>query len=189
MEQRTSEWMDARAGRITASNFGAAMGVSPYKTRQQLWRELTGRAKPFEGNHITQYGEDHEPDAVAAYEERTGYLVISTGFHVYRHADYVGCSPDGLVGADGLIEIKCRYNGELFKEIPPHYLAQVQGQLEIMNRDWCDFVSWNPEAINIIRVEKDPLYIEQMLDVLHNFWFEYVIADKEPPRKKRGKQD
>ena len=182
--QRNEEWHLARAGRLTASNFGAALGLNKYKSRQELWREMTGKVPPFEGNEMTDWGDLHEPDALHAYEVATGFLVEPAPFIPY--SDFSGCSPDGWVldgDVRGLAEFKCPFSQRVHESIPDYYLAQVIGQLGITGAPWCDFVSWTPHETRIIRVDAQPKTWDRMEKELRAFWA-CVLTDKEPKRAK-----
>ena len=96
-----------------------------------------------------QWGIDQEPHAIAAYENATGNFVIGTGLIDHPEIEMSGASPDGLVGRDGQIEVKCPTNkthiNTLFtKEVPKEYLPQITWQLACTKREWCDFVSYCP---------------------------------------------
>ncbi len=182
LKQGSDSWHAAREGRLTGSVFAAAIGISPYLTRPELWRQMTGRSPKFEGNEATDYGTLHEADARFAYECETGRVVEETGFWVGPES-WLGCSPDGMVGDLGLVEFKCPFSGQAHKEVPAHYMAQIQGQLAITGCAWCDFVSWTPTEMNIIRVREDPDYWAWMLPMLRDFWA-CVLFDREPPRLK-----
>ena len=181
LKQGSPEWHLARAGMLTGSNFAAAIGINPYQSRQKLYRQLTGEDPPFEGNEMTQWGIDHEDDAITAYEAHTGDFVTKTGFWQYDKPSYLGASPDGLVGSDGLIECKCKFSQELWDYVPDHYIAQVVGQLAITGREWCDFVSWSPEDIAIFRVKASPEYWKAMIVLLEKFWDE--LTNRHPPKR------
>ena len=179
--QGSPEWHLAKAGMLTGSNFAAAMGLNPYQSKQKLYRQLIGEDPPFDGNEMTQWGLDHEDDAVTAYEAHTGVFVVKTGFWSYPDPSYLGASPDGLVSDDGLIECKCKFSQELWDHVPDHYLTQVIGQLAITERQWCDFVSWSPADIAIFRVNYSPEYWSAMLPLLDKFWND--LTNRRPPKR------
>ena len=183
--QRTEEWRLARSGRLTASQFGAALGLSPYCSRQELWRQLTGRTDPFAGNEATEWGEAHEKDALHAYEVATGRLIEPSAFIPF--SDWSGCSPDGWVmdgDKRGIVEAKAPYSQRIYADIPDHYRAQVIGQLGITRADFADFIVWTPYEHRIWRVEAEPQTWDRMEIALREFW-ECVKQDKEPKRAKR----
>ncbi len=96
---------------------------------------------------------------------------------------WIGASPDGRIGDRGLLEVKCPVGG-LYGDVPPYYMAQVQGQLECEDRDWCDFIVWKPRGGSLQRIVRSRAYWAWMLPRLAEFWA-YVVADIEPPRIKR----
>jgi putative phage-type endonuclease len=184
--QRSEAWHVERAGRLTGSRFAAALGLCPYTSRQKVWRQITGREPPTPTNAFMLHGITHEPDAISHYEAETGNIVIPSGFIPYE--DWSGVSPDGLIGRDGVIECKCPQR--LHTEVPKHYMPQVVGTIHMLGREWADFVSWTPQAVNIIRVTADET--REMwagwLEQLRAFYQDYIIADVEPPRKQRSKK-
>ena len=181
-EQRTEQWFTARKGRVTGSIVGAILGVAPYMTREQAMRMLVrsyhGAEREFTGNIATEYGTRLEPDAVAAYEFKTGNAVAPAPFVPFE--DWLGASPDGYVGDDGLLEVKCPFglrNGGVFKALAdqPHYYAQIQVQLYVTRRKWCDFWQWSPEIGGVLeRVEPDQDWLDKNLPVLRQFYAEYL---------------
>jgi putative phage-type endonuclease len=185
LKQGTPEWHAARAGKLTGSMFAAALGLSPYCSRQKLWRLLTGREQPDPENDAMRRGTECEPIAIDWYECETGNLVIPVGFVPHPHFDWCGVSPDGLSG-NGRIEVKCPVNGA-HSGIPGHYLPQCVGVLHITGGEWLDFVSWHPEGslIHRISAEETGRQWYEWEDMLSVFWNEYVLADREPPRKRR----
>lgn len=181
--QRTEAWFLERSGRLTASQFGAALGLSPYLSRQELWRQLTGRAEPFTGNPATDWGQEHEKDAIHAFEVDTGLLVKPAGFVAYQ--EWSGCSPDGYIEGNGLIECKAPHSQRVYDAIPEHYLAQVLGQLAITQRDFAWFCCWTPHDFRKWRVDAKPETWNRMEKALKVFWFDCVLADNEPKRAKK----
>lgn len=123
-----------------------------------------------------------EADAIHAYEVESGSLVDAVGLVVHPAEPWLGASCDGLVGADGLIEVKCPAK---FRDEPPAYhLAQMQGQLEIAGRAWCDYAQFCDGELRVIRVERDRAWWEWALPQLREFW-SYVERLEQPPRRKR----
>lgn len=125
-----------------------------------------------------QWGTDNEPVARLAYSLQSGNAVEETGFWVDDDIG-AGASPDGFVGKDGLIEIKCPNTATHIetlarKEVPYQYKAQVQGQMWITGRKWCDFVSFDPRLpenaqMIVIRVERDDKFIEMLEAEVRDF--------------------
>lgn len=133
------------------------------------------------------YGSLHEADAINWYECERGVLVRPIGFVQHPRFDWCGVSPDGYVDS-GRIEIKCPASGIPHNGIPGHYLPQCLGVLYVTRGAWIDFVSWTPERTEVYRIAEDE-YREQWADweqQLEAFWNDFVLADKEPPRKRKN---
>lgn len=176
-----ADWLEQRIGRITGSRVAAILGLDKYKSRDDVMRDMVreyhGAESEFTGNEATAFGHEHEPEAIAAYEDQAECLVISTGLHVHAEHDWLAASPDGLVGHDGLIEVKCPFRATYttLAEVP-HYAAQIQLQLACTMRDWCDFVIWRDGEISVERVEADPLWLFQHMPALSAFRDEYFAT-------------
>jgi putative phage-type endonuclease len=168
-----------REGMLTASQFAAAAGISPYTSRAEQWRLITGR-KTFEGNAATEHGNDCEPIAVAAYEAFTGDLVLARQEWFQR--EHYGTHVDGMV-SDRVVEVKCPV-GAMYEDVPPHYMPQIQGQMMLAGAEDCHFVAWTPNELRIWRVPIDTKYWEWLRPFLEEFW-QYVQNDAEPPRLAR----
>ena len=179
-DQRTDEWLQARAGKVTASRFRDVMsrtakGLPTADRTRYLWQlvveRLTGQPVPAYENAAMRWGAEQEAAARAAYEQRTGVAVEETGF-VAHDTLMAGCSPDGLVDWDGLLEIKCPYNTgvhieTLLNGMSAEHTAQVQGQMWITGRQWCDFVSYDPRMpeplqLHVQRINRDPAFIADL---------------------------
>lgn len=185
--QRSAEWFKEREGKLTASTFGQAAGMGP-GSRQQLWRRTMG-LETFEGNPATQWGEENEANAVQSFVKHSmpPPVIEMVGFVKHPTHDWLGCSPDILINAGGLGEIKCPFSQQLYDEIPIYYMAQVQGQLEITNRHWAAFICWTPERMKVWRVERSTEYWDWLHLRLADFWT-WVVAKIEPPRDKKVKE-
>ena len=186
MEQRTDEWFKAREGKLTASRVAAALGLDPYLSRQKLWRQLTGMEEPRPATQRMQDGITAEPYALADYEVTTGNLAFPVGFVPHPEIAWIGASPDGLVGDDGLVEIKCPdpLHWVERKAVPPHHNAQIQTQLQCTGRAWCDYWVWNQNTGEhvLLRVERDPEFWAWAVPHLREFW-QHVEMKTQPPRK------
>lgn len=159
MKQGTEEWFAARLGIPTASRFGDIMangrGGQPSASRknymaQLLLERLTGtRQETFQSTAML-WGTEQEPFAREAYEAASGELVEECGLVTFEEGrGMVGASPDGLVGEDGLLEIKCPEPAQSLQNAldglyHEKYKWQVQGQLLVTGRKWCDFVVFDP---------------------------------------------
>lgn len=166
IKQGTPEWLKARVGKITGSRVGAILGKSPFTSRKKVMREMAdemlGNFHDFDAPPL-RYGRDNEPVAAKLYEFLyAGTDTVSeTGF--WEKGD-LGASPDRLVGDDGLVEIKCPYGKRddvapeyvsIFDASMKHYYHQVQMQLHVTNRHWCDFFQWSEHGQLNERVERD----------------------------------
>jgi hypothetical protein len=126
-----------------------------------------------------EWGTATEPFARAAYETQRGLMVDEVGFVPHPITEWVGGSPDGLVGDDGGIEIKCPHNSVVHVEtltggMPSEHRAQVQGLLWITGREWWDFISFDPRMpekmrLYIERVKRDEDYIAKLVDEVTKF--------------------
>jgi len=180
MEQRTDEWHQARLGKVTASRISDVMaktktgyGASRANYMADLLVELlSGRPGDYYQNAAMQWGTEQEPNARAAYEVKTGYIVEEIGFVPHWSIGMSGASPDGLIGDDGLVEIKCPNTSThidtlLGQEAPSKYILQMQWQMACTDRQWCDFVSYDsrlPENMQLYiqRVIRDDKLIKEM---------------------------
>ena len=183
-EQGTQAWLDERKGKLTASVFGQAAGLGP-SSRQALWRRFMGIEEREFNEAFMAYGIEHEPIARSAYMQMgTHELCEQTGFVVHPEHEWLGASPDLLVGGEGLCEIKCPANKVIYEDIPTYYMAQMQGQMEVTDREWCDFAVWTPEKLSVRRVMRSVAYWRWLHLRLADFWV-YVMAACEPPRMAR----
>jgi len=184
-QQRSAEWFEKRKGRITGSNVGAILGLNPYRTPEDVLREMVrthhGVEREFQGNVATEWGTFNEAGAQQDYEMETGLHVEETGFHIHHDIEWLGASPDGLVGDRGLVEIKCPYgqrekNPPVFKtaEEQPHYWAQMQIEMVCTGRAWCDFYQWAPHGSRLERVAFDADWWEKTKPVLAVFYALYL---------------
>lgn len=173
VEQRSADWFGLRLGRMSASHAAAiaANGKGLETYIHKLMTDYYSKA-PQETftSEAMQRGIDLEDSAVFMYEVQTSKKVGKVGF--VSLDDYVGCSPDGFVGDKGLIEIKCPLDVEYFRmllggEPKPDYVWQVQMQLLITGRDFCDFVNYSPnfdQELVIHRVEPDDKKFDKLRD-------------------------
>jgi putative phage-type endonuclease len=180
-----SELSPERVGRITGSRVAGILGVSPYNDRDSVMREMVrqrlGAPAEFSGNIATEWGLEHEPEAVGEYEKFRGVMVHSDQqIVIHPTLDYLAVTPDGLIGDTGLLEVKCPYKaGYTSIEDRPDYAEQVQLQLFVTGRDWADFVVWRPTGIAVSRVERDPSWWANRGGALDAFIAEYesIIYD------------
>lgn len=185
--QKTEQWHKDRAGKLTASTFGQAAGLGP-GSRQLLWRRMMGLEEPFVGNIATDWGEQNEATAIEEYRSRhleSDSTLDLVGFVPHPEMAWLGGSPDFLVGDQGYGEVKCPFSQVLYPEIPPYYMAQIQGGMQITGRSYCDFVVWTPEIMSVTRVDRSAEYWAWLHLRLADFWC-WVVAQVEPPREKKS---
>ena len=188
MEQRTEEWFAARLGKVTASKIADVMaktktgyGATRTKYMDQLLDEIvTGQPTSGFTNAAMQHGIDTEPKARAAYELITGNEVVEVGFVDHPTILQAGASPDGLVGDDGMLEIKCPNTSThrsflVSGKIDRRYMLQMQWQMACCDRQWCDFVSFDDRLIDgskhckIVRVGRDADLIAEITEEVTTF--------------------
>jgi putative phage-type endonuclease len=195
MEQRSEEWFKARVGVITGSRVGSILGVNPFATREDVMREMVrehlGAEKEFQGNAATNHGERMEPVALAYYEKTQMQTVEQTGLVKHDLYDWLGASPDGLIGLNGGLEIKCPYWAKKPYSVyeKPGYYAQVQHVMEVCDLDWMDFFVYiSEDCFTVERVARDIDWFATNLPKLEAFRSEYleVIGDGERSAKHLG---
>ena len=186
-EQGSAEWLSLRLGKIPASRVKDVLtkgrGTSPSKTAESYMMELiaeilTGNSKPFFENDAMRWGTETEPQARAMYAVNNDFIDVKEVAFV-EHNEQIGISPDGLIGEDGLLEIKCpntttQIKRALSNDYSADYKAQIQMQLWVTEREWCDFLSFDPrldcEAGYLQqRVFRDEEYIEEMKTKVYAF--------------------
>lgn len=157
MQQHSEEWHQARLGKVTASRVADVMektksGYSASRANymaELICERLTGQSAERYSNAAMQWGTETEPQARASYEIVTGQTVVECGLYDHATISHFGASPDGLVGDQGLVEIKCPNSAThienlLAKSIDGKYIIQMQSQMACTGRLWCDFVSFDP---------------------------------------------
>ena len=178
--QGSPEWKAIRLGKLTASRMADAIaktktgwGASRANLLAALLAErLTGEPQDSFTNAAMQWGTDKEPEARAAYAFRYDAEVVEIGFAVHPKIADAGASPDGLVGDSGLVEIKCPLTAAhidtlLGQTVPGKYLTQIQWQLACTDRQWCDFVSYDPRlpeemCLFVKRIPRDDVFIAEL---------------------------
>ena len=198
-DQRTEGWHSDRLGKVTASCLHKVMartksgpGADRANYLAQLVTErLTGQPTETFTNAAMAWGVETEDRARAAYEFKHGAAVIETGFHDHPAIPLSGASPDGLVGDDGLIEIKCPNTATHITTLrggpmDRKYLYQVQWQIACTGRAWCDFASFDPRLplpmqLHVDRIERDDVLIAELEAEVTTFLAEVAatVADLE----------
>ena len=171
-----------REGKITGSMVGAAIGVNPHCSRQKAYRVIK-KIEVFEGNEFTDWGNDHEKDAILSFEAITGEIVENSHDEVFLERDNLGITPDGNTETH-YIEAKCPYSLKIPDEIPPHYMAQGQMGMELTDIDLCYFIYWTPDKTRIFEVERSRAYWEEITPLIDAF-NECLKTDTPPKRAKK----
>ena len=177
MDQGSEEWFTIRIGKVTASRVADVIaktktGYSATRDNymaQLVCERLTGQKGDSFSNAAMQHGTETEPLARLSYEVTQNVLVDEVGFVPHPTIEMAGASPDGLVGDDGLLEIKCPNTAThidtlLSQTVPGKYNTQMQFQMACTGRKWCDFVSFDnrlPEELQLFvrRVPRDEVFI------------------------------
>ncbi len=192
--QGSDEWKAMRLGKVTASRVsdviaktksGPAASRANYAA-QLIAERLTGTPAESYTNAAMQHGTETEPEARSAYEFYQGVTVQEIAFVAHPKIDQAGCSPDGLVGDDGLVEIKAPNTSThletlLGQSVPGKYITQIQFQLACTGRKWCDFVSFDPRMpenmrLFIKRVDRDDAKIKELEMEIASFLLELAVT-------------
>ena len=176
IEQGTPIWFAQRLGKATASRVadiiaktksGPSASRENYATQLVLERITNTKGESYTSPAM-EWGTATEPLARQAYELKRGLFVDETGFIDHPTIAMTGASPDGLVGSEGLVEIKCPNSAThldtlITRKIPTKYVPQMMWQMICTGRKWCDFVSFDPRftpnlQIFVERLEFDSVY-------------------------------
>ena len=204
IEQGSDAWKALRAGKVTASRVadvlskiksGESAGRKNY--RMDLVAErLTGKPADSFTNSAMQWGTEQEPFARIAYETHKGLFVEQVPFVDHHTIEWFGCSPDGLVAEDGLLEIKCPNTTTHLEYLqdgkpPSKYIPQMMAQMACTGRKWCDFVSFDPRLpedlqLFVVRLNWDDAYIQEMEAEVKQFLNEVDATLSQLKRKLNG---
>lgn len=171
IEQNTDEWFALRLGKLTASeaqaiaNNGKGLETLCFKLAAE---KLSGKSSEGYDNEDMARGRELESIAVNAYEIENGIPLTKVGF--VELSEFVGCSPDRLIGDTGLLEVKCPNDTNFVRfmyegKIDTKYIWQVQFQMFVTNRAWADIGIFNqnfPKALLVERIERDEDKIEKI---------------------------
>lgn len=193
MDQRSPEWFEIRRGKLTASRVsdalaklksgGVAASVERYQT--DLVLERLGCTPERFVSADMEHGTNTEAEAAAAYEYVSGNKLWNVGFADHGKIKMFGCSPDGLIGADGqgMVEIKCPASHThiktlLGKTIEKKYRDQMQAQMLVCNREWCDFVSYDPRMPPHLTMYKERVFRlpDDEMEEFENECFDFLFG-------------
>ena len=193
IEQRSDAWFSARLGKVTASRVAdvIAKTKSGYSTSrdnymaQLVCERLTGQQGESFTNAAMQWGTETEPLARSAYEAYADLMVEEIAFVQHPKIEMAGASPDGLVGLFGMLEIKCpntatHIEALLTETVPTKYITQMQWQMACAQRQWCDYVSFDPRIrqdlqLFVKRVKFDATYVAMLEEEVIKFLKELDI--------------
>jgi putative phage-type endonuclease len=178
--QGSDAWFQSRMGKVTASRVADVIAKTKtgYSTSrdnymaQLVCERMTNTVAESFTNSAMQWGTETEPLARAAYEAHADVLVDEVAMITHPTIEAAGASPDGLVGDDGVLEIKCPNTAThidtlLTQTVPGKYITQMQWQMACTGRKWCDFVSFDPRMSDglqlfVKRVDFDPVYVAML---------------------------
>ena len=178
--QRTEAWKQERAGLFTGSTIidltarnkktGAKLASFDSRVWEVVQERLSGVPKEGPQGFALAWGTESEPYAIEQYELTTGNIVTPVGFIKHPVYSFVGCSADGLIGKDGALEVKCPKDPTIHLRrfidgVPEEYIPQIQTEIWICEREWCDFISFDArqqEKFRLlkIRVNRDEEFIK-----------------------------
>lgn len=183
LKQGSPEWSEARRGKITASIAPACLRLDGHKGPLAAYNQITEASVVYD-NKFMVWGRRHEPEARQVYEAETGLLVIETGFWVHPEHPWLGGSPDGLAGNDGLIQIKCPQ--VLPESIPLGHRIQCLVELAVTGRQWCDYFAYVPEQQDgknyFMRRIQRCQGIAGLIERLQRWYVAHIVAKVPPPR-------
>ena len=183
VEQGSQEWLDIRLGLISASRFkdilteprskaGVLSATAESYLHSLIAEIVTGKQAEISGKPL-EWGTEHESKARIEYEFERGFSVVEKGICIHA-TRMIGASPDGFVDDDGMIEIKCPYvSGNHIKTVingmPDEHIPQIQGNLWINGREWCDFISYDPRITVASRLYVERIYRdEKMINLINS---------------------
>lgn len=188
-----AQWLEDRKGKITGSVMGGILGCSPYMDPDSVMRSMVrahfGAPSEWVDNPATDWGKEHEDEALAAFEEEYNLFVESVGFVTHEGVPHYGASPDGFVGDSSLVEVKCPYgirhdNPPVFKTLEevPHYVAQMQWQMFVTGRDMTYFWQWTPHGADRQLLNFSQEYIDSIMPTVEAFYQNYLDIILDPVR-------
>ncbi|AGE55201.1 hypothetical protein PBCVMA1E_183R [Paramecium bursaria Chlorella virus MA1E] len=188
--QRTHEWYEVRKGLMTASDAAGALGIPPFKSfkgcpREELLQKKLNNS-PVQGMAL-EHGVKYETEAAEYAMKIIGGRMFEFGLLIHDEYPWLAASPDGITADGHAIEIKCPLRRKIIPgEVPHHYEAQIQVQLEVCNLDACWFIQYKPGFMNedgepfvdITLVKRDREWFANNKDKLYSFWEELMSRRK-----------
>ncbi len=186
--QRTDDWFEVKKGKVSASDMGKVLAGKHTKGRHNYIETIASDLEgipDFDDHDLKPWfeaGVFYEEWAIGWYQFHKNVDVAHTGFVVHDEYEWLGCSPDGLVGDSGLVEAKFRHRLSTFDKavhgsVPRNYFAQMQTQLFVTDREWVDYLNYwrdtefDKEKGHVLRVYRDQSYIENtLLPAILAFW-------------------
>ena len=216
VEQGSAAWLEQRRGKISGTAVGVLEKCNPYQKQKDLVRsmvrDIAGAPSEFKMNPAVEHGHAMEGVAKNWYEKSFNVIVDETDFVVHPMYEFLGASPDGLVGLDGAIEIKCPYPRftkkpySVFDEKKKMYLRQCQLVMEVCQVDWLDFICYlspsadaHPEHI-IERIHRDDRWLHEDLSAsllptpragtipridLYAEWHQFILEEHDSPTRRK----
>ena len=195
-KQGSPGWKKQRAGKINASTCAAFEGMHKHSSSlavvRDSVRELSGAESEFKGNYFTDWGQEHEPIAIERFERITGFIVEPTGSIAHPDYPFLRASPDGLIGLDACIEIKCPYNGHgkgntysITDSAKTMYLWQIRMQLEVLDLEVCHYFCYVGEDVWKHEQVKRGTYFDYEIQTDVN-WLDQRVSGSLLPQPRDG---
>lgn len=206
-QQGNDYWKKFRKHRLTASNFGKVCKLRPTTSRANIIKYILYDV--FQGSSATRYGIENESLARNEFQKNIKEKIEPAGLFIHKNKPYLAASPDGLIGKDGILEIKClpsikEYtpekaidknkikfmmpNGEkITLKKNDNYYYQVQAQLNITERNYCYFVVWTPKGFIVDQIYKDvEFWTSKIEPFVTKFYMNSLLPEIIDPRFDRG---
>lgn len=174
---------------LTNGRGGAEFGKTAQSYAEEIVQRMMGVELDQYVSSAMEWGIENEPFAIDLYSEQNVCIVQEKERLIHSEYDYISGEPDGLIGDDGIIEVKCPNSSNHFKNLlegeqVDKYMPQMQGYLWLTGRDWCDFVSYDPrypEKYQLYqqRIQRDQEFIDSLEEKCVKFWHELVLPTKE----------
>ncbi|XP_054285453.1 uncharacterized protein LOC129001999 [Macrosteles quadrilineatus] len=205
-QSNSGVWLQTRRNLLTASNYGRVCKMKPTTGCGPFVKQLLYSTFDCEA---MAYGRSHEDTARQHLERELETTIQPCGLFIHPQKMFLGATPDGLLGADGLVEIKCPSSA---KNMTPdeaiisrkvtfwksqdgkigdinrthNYYYQVQGQLGVTGREFCVFALWTPKGLKTEKIKRDDEFWNSMIIKLERFYMNCVVPEIVDPRHRRS---